>query len=273
MTEWVREQHATSPDAHRPSSALQAALYLISHPSQFRSLTIPINPKEVDNYTLTVQVPASSVEDPSTSRPYQVVKPNPVLQTVFWHSARARGKAAPNLDTLCGFTSCDNACCPHDEGRLDFHVDRLFQSYDAANNAPAYRRALHASATLDFRFKADLNLLNHLPNDVFLSVCAHLSHDDLQNLVRLEPNTYNALLPVVPALKLKLFPHQITALDKMLRMERSYPCPRRDASETAGVTSNDTSDVDGDDNQVPLPMLHQPFEHSPLTMDRSRSLH
>lgn len=208
-----------------PSPALQAAIYLYNHPNQFKPLNIDLIPYDNDEENtvkLFITLPRSALPE-AHHDPRQILKPNPVLQSVLWHVNRFdRFKLAPRDDidiktSPCGFIGCDAACCPQpnspSQKRLDFHLDRIFekQSLSQSTTTPPT-----PSIYKNISSKSQLLLL---PEEILHKIAISLHPADLTTLSSCSPVVEHLLLHVIPCLRLRLFPHQVNALRKMISME------------------------------------------------------
>eukprot|EP00177_Eucheuma_denticulatum_P003148 GFKZ01005673.1.p1 GENE.GFKZ01005673.1~~GFKZ01005673.1.p1 ORF type:complete len:1134 (+),score=151.38 GFKZ01005673.1:429-3830(+) len=158
----------------------------------------------------------------------EVVRPSDALRHILWHLFRLSAKPSltPNHSRdLCGFVGCSAACMPttQEEQQAQFGLDRIFRecSLEAAkaNKAPAPAKPP----------RGKLCSLVRLPEDVLFKIVSQLAPIDCIRLSSSDPRLFEFMKPIVPGLKLRLYPHQLMALGKMLKMEsrkkRSVPMP------------------------------------------------
>lgn len=109
----------------------------------------------------------------------------------------------------------------HEEHHIQFGLDRIFRecSLDAANASKALACAQNT--------RRKLCPLLRLPDDILHKVVSQLNPIDGIRLSLADPLLNEFMKPVVPGLKLRLYPHQLTALGKMINMEarRKRPVP------------------------------------------------
>lgn len=230
--EWVTSEPvlANSPlAAHGPSPAALLVLHVCTRQRAYAPLQFHLHPA-LPISTLRVTLPTSCLPP----KPGNVVRPSEVLQTLFWHHFRIlRQPADASPADVCGFSGCASACSPEPlPTRVDFHLDRVFRRH-TPKSLPS-RRPLSSSSSR--------SLLLELPPEVLIKIASELSPPDLAALSDVNPELQESLLPVIPGLALRLYPHQVHALRRMTAMEElhtsEYPVPLLERVPTPGYNAS-----------------------------------
>lgn len=206
---------------HTASSVLSPAAlgvcYLQLHERLCRPLIVHVD-AETYPPELRISLPQHSIP----TSPGELVRPNAVLQAIFWHQFRiAKQSAFPSASNeinRCGFIGCNGACCPQPSTRLlDFHLDRVYHRHTLAT----YKCESHLRERRLKRLSVtSTSPLLSLPDDVLFRIVLNLSGADITRLSETCPELSEFLLPVVPGLRLRLFPHQLHALRRLTAMEQ-----------------------------------------------------
>eukprot|EP00178_Gracilaria_changii_P021133 TRINITY_DN62976_c0_g1_i1.p1 TRINITY_DN62976_c0_g1~~TRINITY_DN62976_c0_g1_i1.p1 ORF type:complete len:1154 (-),score=142.12 TRINITY_DN62976_c0_g1_i1:3273-6734(-) len=142
----------------------------------------------------------------SDYRPCRLVSGCEALRFILWHVSNAKGSAfAP-----CGFEGCDNTCTPVIGNRTQFQLQRVFQR--AALKSPTIKPS-------ELPKPPGNSPLLGLPFDVLLRIACMLPARDHATLSATHSYLRKFLASVVPGLKLRLYPHQMSALNRMAQME------------------------------------------------------
>lgn len=135
------------------------------------------------------------------SRPAIINTGCDALRLILWHVTR-NSKSLPQAK--CGF-ACDGSCLPTDQ-KSRFHLSHVFKP-TTNHHKPAKRPR-----------KPNCVFLS-LPDDLLLKIIFLLNPSDFVALSDAHPYLHDFLLPIVPGLTLRLFPHQLHALSRMSVME------------------------------------------------------
>lgn len=152
-----------------------------------------------------------------------LARPSDALRRVFWHLSRTAGPPA-RLDDTCGFVGCAARCFPAAD-RAPYKLSRVFAaSTRATAPSPASTHAsTPATPSPPRRPRPAEYALQDLPNEILLQIALALHPRDLASFARTSSYFAAFVKPIVPALRLRLFPHQAHALDRMQAMERRAP--------------------------------------------------
>lgn len=164
----------------------------------------------------------------------ELVKPSEALRRVLWHAIHpcrrvASLRTADRARDACGFVGCGAVCRPVEQGdeRMSFRLQRVFEqcTRDAAFAAEAEASTRASSESLSPspkrpRLVTPCARLVKLPEEILRKIVLMLHPADCASLSKASDELSSFLLPVVPGLKLRLFPHQVDALARMARMEQ-----------------------------------------------------
>lgn len=203
-----------------PSQAALVVHYLLRNKRQFSPLIFELS-AATPFCTLRLLLPLEATRQ----LPRRLVRPNISLQTVFWHffSAQRTSSRMPSEADVCGFVTCGGLCGPQLRAvRGAFHLERVYQRHTAEYQATLPRTIV--PSTVNSR-----SPLLRLPSELLMHIAQHCPPTDFASFVATSPVLAEALLPVVPGLRLRLFAHQTHALRRMLAMEtlrvRDQPVP------------------------------------------------
>ncbi|PXF45901.1 F-box protein [Gracilariopsis chorda] len=181
-----------------PTTAAAALFQLLSSaPHGVRISHEPTAP------TITVNIAVR----PSDFAPKRIVLGNEALRLFLWHVFHTHGYS----QSSCGFIGCAQKCCSVSSNRTDFQLQRVFRR--AADSTPTFTESEPSPPT-------GSSSLLRLPTDVLVRISYTLSARDHCNLSAAHPFFGHLLSSIVPGMKLRLYPHQVSALRLMQRMER-----------------------------------------------------
>lgn len=188
----------SAPSHRTPSPAAVAIFSLISS----RSCTVSLSPRP-PNLSVTVSVPVPS------HVPFIIRPACEHLRSILSHVMRfPSASSSPQPLSKCGFVGCDASCLPDASEQQLYRIDAVFRSCTARYPklpAPPER--------------PKCNFLQ-LPDDVLLRIVLALDGpSDFNNLAEAHPFLKHFLRAVVPSLRLRLYPHQVSALARMNEME------------------------------------------------------
>lgn len=166
----------------------------------------------------------------------EIMRPTPTLHRLFWHFFRQKDAEQPRrASDVCGFFACGGACLSvHAEGiRRSFHLNRVFEKvtrdYEFANTSqvtfPVHGAReesptdSHSSDIMHDSSGSVANMLATLPDECLLKITSHLQPHSCRELSKTCVRVSDFIQAIVPGLKLKLFPHQVRALTRMLATE------------------------------------------------------
>lgn len=223
INEWIDSSPELASRRSPTSTLSPAALaifYLRSQNRSFRPLVLELraNPSCAE---LEISLPSSVIP----TYPTELVRGSQVLQVIFWHYFRI-SKSKPSSNTAfeikkCGFIGCNGACCPQPRSkRLDFHLDRVYHKHTRNTRETEAKIQSRRTARLDL--SVSNSPLLSLPDDVLFRIVKDLKGTDITHLSETCPAFFEFLLPIVPGLRLRLFPHQLHALNRLTAMEKLH---------------------------------------------------
>eukprot|EP00737_Agarophyton_chilense_P003861 gb/GEZJ01004653.1/.p1 GENE.gb/GEZJ01004653.1/~~gb/GEZJ01004653.1/.p1 ORF type:complete len:1186 (-),score=140.48 gb/GEZJ01004653.1/:200-3712(-) len=193
-----RSEHLTDTTNPVPSAAA-ASFFQLLH-TRPRGLNI--------KYSLSAPcITATLLVARSDYSPCCLVSGCEPLRFILWHVFNAKGSGY----SPCGFEACARKCESVISDRMQFRLQSLF--HRAASNAPVRHPPQLLNAP------GNSALLN-LPFDVLLRILCMLTVKDHAALGESHPYLRKFLASVVPGMKLRLYPHQISALYRMSEMEQ-----------------------------------------------------
>lgn len=219
LNEWIDNSVVlarTRTDASVLSPAALAIFYVQHHERTRRPLIV-----QIDDTVYPPKLIIALSQNAIPSTPTELVRPSAILQAIFWHHFRIAKQTDCSFSfepNRCGFADCNGACCPEPPSKLlDFHLDRLYHKHTMASYKAESRLRERRSERLNVCSNAPLL---SLPDDVLFRVVQNLSGADITRLSETCPTLSEFLLPVVPGLRLRLFPHQLHALRRLTAMEQ-----------------------------------------------------
>ncbi|CDF34279.1 unnamed protein product [Chondrus crispus] len=179
-----------------------------------------------------------SIDSQKLCRFGEIVKPSNSLRRLLGHVvdlvpplSETSTSLAPSRDP-CGFVGCGGACRPvPPEGlREAFHMENVFRQ--VTRDSSSHNRTDASSpksvspsslgpAPLPGRTRC-AGWLN-LPEEVLHLVVLHLRPKDCIALSNVNEELHDFMKPFVPGLLLRLFPHQVDSLARMISMEERRP--------------------------------------------------
>lgn len=153
--------------------------------------------------TITVHISARC----SDFAPELIVSGSEALRMFLWHVFHTHGHS----QSSCGFIGCAQQYCSTSSDRTDFQLQKVFRR--AVDGTPNFVESEPSPPSGD-------SPLLRLPTDVLVRIAYTLTARDHCNLGSTHPFFRHLLSSIVPGMKLRLYPHQVSALRLMQRMER-----------------------------------------------------
>lgn len=161
----------------------------------------------------------------------ELARPSEALRCVFWHFVREEAQSAPEANRTeardadaCGFAGCAARCLPSRDHK-PYKLERVF----AASTIATAPSTVATQPSTPFVSSPSQNLppagstLHGLPDEVLLQVALRLQPRCLSALSRTSDQLAAFVEAIVPGLRLRMFPHQVHALGRMLAMESPPP--------------------------------------------------
>lgn len=171
----------------------------------------------------------------------EIVKPDSDLRRILWHIFHPVSALSPTSSSsswakdTCGFVGCAGLCrpVPPGEARQAFRLQNLFRQVtrelaDSDSTEPLSQNStppLLSKVGSPRKRTRGAGWLN-LPEEVLHIVVLYLHPKDCTALSNVNEEFRNFMEPVVPGLTLRLYPHQVDAVSRMISMEWSRPARR-----------------------------------------------